>query len=460
MDFEESVRRTISRERLIDSGDRILVGVSGGLDSSTLLYCLHRLKDTLSIELGVAHVNHQLRGAESERDEAFVRNLAERFSLPFHLHKADVKNIGRKAGMSVQHAGRDVRYAFFSRLAQSEGYGKIAIAHNKDDQVETFLLRVVKGTGLNGLSSIPIKRGPIIRPFLSVYRSEIAAYAASQGIVHVEDSSNLKDTYERNFLRHRVAPLLEQINPRFREKVLLLLADITALDADFDRDAEDFLVHHASGNGVEFRVSLGALKDLHGETRFRVVSRLLARLEPGFIALREHFGLVEKSLSSVRPNTAAILPHNIRVVRVYDEALFTKKPAVKPILEVFKVQAGANAFPPLGVEFDVSLHEKKPEGFGEDRTSVILDADLTGPLTVRTFRNGDRFIPLGMKDQIKLKDYFISKKIPREQRRQIPLLLSGGDIAWVVGERIDERFKVTPGTVRFLRITARFQTTD
>jgi tRNA(Ile)-lysidine synthase len=455
MDLAESVRRVIRDERLVDHGDRILVGLSGGMDSSTLFFVLDSMKDALSVDLAIAHVNHQLRGAESERDEAFVRGLAEKAGVPYYLLREDVKAYARKAGVSIQHAGRDVRYTFFSRLAADYGYQKIAIAHNRDDQVETFLLRIVKGTGINGLSSIPISRGLIIRPFLRSSRSEIDAYATQHSVPHVEDSSNLKDGYERNFVRHRISPLLEKLNPRFKEKILLLLADIASVNTGLAGDAEDFLAKHIEAAGGEVKVPIEALKALNPEVRFRVVSRLLSRLEPTFVALRPHIGLVEGSVFSERPNNSVTLPHGIRVKRIYGNVVFTRQPHVPSTSVTLDIQAGRNSIPSLGLELEVSLTDEKPCSFPVDKGSALLDADLVGPLIVRTFREGDRFVPLGMAQSVKLKDYFISRKIPRELRRMIPLLISGKDIVWVVGERIDERYKVTAGTTRFMRIMTR-----
>jgi tRNA(Ile)-lysidine synthase len=454
MDLAESVQRVIHDEGLVDPGDRVLVGVSGGMDSSTLFFVLDSLRNALSVDLAIAHVNHQLRGAESERDETFVTELARKAGAPYHLLREDVKAYAGRVGVSIQHAGRDVRYAFFSRLAAEHGYQKIAIAHNRDDQVETFLLRVVKGTGINGLSSIPIRRGLIIRPFLRSYRSEIEAYAAHHCVPYVEDSSNLKDVYERNFVRHRITPLLEKLNPRFREKVLFLLADITSLNASLAGDAEDFITRHVRTEGADVRIPIEALKTLSPEVRFRVTSRLLSRLEPTFVALRQHIGLVEKSIFSGRPNNSITLPHGIKVKRIYGHVVFTKKPHVSSTSDTFDIQAGRNSLPSLGLTLEVSLTGNRSCSFPADKRTAFLDADLVGPLAVRTFREGDRFVPLGMTQSVKLKDYFISRKIPREQRRMIPLLVSGKDIIWIVGERIDERYKVTAGTARVMRIMA------
>jgi tRNA(Ile)-lysidine synthase len=178
------------------------LGISGGIDSTTLLFVLLEIQKTIDFELGLAHINHMLRGKESERDEEFVRELAGRLCLPLYVERVHVKEIAVEKGLSIQHAGREARYSFFNGILRQHGYNKIAIAHNLDDQIETFLLRAMKGTGLKGLSSIPIKRDAIIRPLLNTYRTDIAEYAARHAIAFVEDSSNSKTVYERNYVRN------------------------------------------------------------------------------------------------------------------------------------------------------------------------------------------------------------------------------------------------------------------
>jgi tRNA(Ile)-lysidine synthase len=274
-------------------------------------------------------------------------------------------------------------------------------------------------------------------------------------VPYVEDSSNLKDTYERNFIRHRITPLFETLNPKFREKVLLLLADITRVNARFDGETDKFLTEHARMEGTEITVDGEALKALDEEVRFRVVSRLLARLEPRFVALRNHVGLVENSLFSTRPNSIVTLPDSLRVKRVYRDLVFTGRGLARPVSDTFEITIGRNVLPALNLELDIAVSDERPVTLPTDRTTAILDGSRMKEMTVRTFREGDRFFPLGMNQSVKLKDYFISRKIPRDRRRAIPLLISKDQIAWVIGERIDNRFKVQADTRRFLSIEAR-----
>jgi tRNA(Ile)-lysidine synthase len=449
------VSAVIRQEGLIDPEERVLVGVSGGIDSSVLLFILLKIKDSFPFSLGVAHLNHGLRGAESVRDEEFVQELAGRFGLPFHVRRVDARAYAKAEGLSLQHAGRDLRYSHFREVAQEHGYEKIAIGHTRDDQVETFIMRIIKGTGLRGLSSIPIRRGPIIRPLLFCYRSEIEAYLSKESIPHVEDSSNLKDVYQRNFLRNRVLPLFEKLNPNFRERVLFLLDDLTRLNGLFEQEAYRVLSEEVRTEGGDVLVKTETLKSLHPETRYRVLSGMLERVEPGLVPLRDHVRLIEEALESVKPNIDVALPGRVTATKIYDRLMLTKKPPAPAIQGQFPVRLGLNLLETFGIILDCAVTEVLPQVFPTDGQTAFLDYDKTGVLEVRTFLDGDRFVPLGMQASVKVKDFFISKKIPLHQRRRVPLLVSGEEIIWVLGQRIDERYKVTDSTRRVLKATVR-----
>jgi tRNA(Ile)-lysidine synthase len=456
MDLVYKIIKVIEKEKLIVEGDRVLLGASGGIDSTSLAYVLLEVTRKIPFELGLAHVNHQLRGEESARDADFVKTMAGRFSLPYFGEEVDVKAYAAMHALSLQHAGRDVRYRFFEKTAETCGYNRIAIAHNLDDQVETFLLRLLKGTGIRGLSSIPLKRGRIIRPFLYIERQEIEAYATAHGIPFVVDSSNLKATYERNFVRKHLVPVMERLNPAFREKVFSLLQDLTPVNEVFDNRAEVFLREQAIEEDGDVFLRVAELTGLDPETRFRVVSRIISAMAPGFIPLREHMRLVEKIVVGQKPNLAAVLPHGIKVRRVYKRLLFTTKPVVPPTEGIFPVSPGENRLDSFMLSVDAEvLPHGRPRQLLEDRYTAYFDADKLGDLQVRAFQDGDRFTPLGMSHQVKVKNFFMAQKIPKEQRRHIPLFLSDTDIIWVVGYRIDDRYKVDDSTTRVLKITVK-----
>lgn len=457
MDLVRKTKIAIVNEGLAEAGNRILVACSGGLDSVVLLYVLREISHDVPLELGIAHVNHMLRGQESERDEDFVKGLADRFSLPCYVKRVDVRDEAKKEGKSIQHAARDARYAFLDEIANNLHFDKIAVAHTLDDQVETFLLRLIKGTGIRGLSAIPVKRGRIIRPFLLVYRREIEEYAAVRAISHVEDSTNAKTVYERNFVRREIVPIMERLNPAVKEKIVSLLHDLTLVNGCMEKKANDFFGAHVLLRNGEARVDMTSLKGLDDEVRYRVISRIINKIHPHVMPLREHVRLVGKIMAGRGPNLSLTLPVGITVRKSYKEMVFTGRQPKPPFEGHFRLQLGVNIIDPLHVALVVAEMDQKSGDISVAPTIAYLDFERLGKLSVRTFRPGDRFVPLGMKSPIKIKDFFIRCKIPIPERRHIPLVLSDDDIVWIVGHRIDDRYRVTQNTRRVLRITAEFK---
>jgi tRNA(Ile)-lysidine synthase len=454
MNLVGKVKKIITKEDLIGEGDSVLLGASGGIDSTVLLFVLLEIAQQIPFKLGLAHINHALRGEESERDEDFVKDLAHRFSLPFHTKKVNVKGFASASGISLQHAGRELRYAFFGNIAKTYDYNKIAVAHTLDDQVETFLLRIIKGTGIRGLSSIPIRRGPIIRPLLNTYRSEIEEYARQNEVSFVADSSNEKIIYERNFIRREVIPVMEKLNPALKEKIFSLLQDMTAINRIFDRRSQAFLTKKGQNRDRESLFSIGALTNMDEETRFRVLSDTLSSIEPRFIPLRQHILSIEKIMKAKKPNLTVILPHDLKVKKVYTNLVFTQRPSRAPIADQIPLTIGKNILEPFNVSLNIRTQKNTSATRLRNHNVALFDREKVGNISVRTFRTGDRFVPLGMDSPVKLKDFFISRKIPKEERRLIPLLISDNDIIWVIGHRIDDRYKVTEKTREILRITA------
>jgi tRNA(Ile)-lysidine synthase len=460
--MDDLVRKTkdiIRREGLVAAKDRVLVGCSGGIDSVTLLFVLREISHELSFDLGIAHLNHMLRGDESDRDENFVKGLADRFSIPCYARKVDVRAEARKTGKSLQHTGRDVRYRFFDEIAEQIRFDKIAIAHNLDDQIETFLLRIVKGTGIRGLSSIPMQRGRIIRPFLPAYRAEIESYAKIRVLPFVEDSSNVKSVYERNFVRHEIIPVMERLNPAVKERIYSLLHDLTLINAIFDSKAAHFLGGVKRTEDSDIIVDAYSLKRLDDEVRYRVLASILRERDPAFIPLREHIKLIEKILYGTRPNLSASFPRGNVAKKTYENLIFTKEISDQKVEGSFAVSPGTNRLEPLRVTLHIEEVEEQSGDISIAPNIAYFDREKLGHLSVRTFIPGDRFVPLGLNILVKLKDFFIGQKIPRDVRRNLPLLVSDKDIIWVMGYRIDDRYKVTKDTRSVLKVVAEFNDT-
>ncbi len=444
----------IREQKIVTEGERVLVGCSGGIDSATLLFVLNEARNDVAFDLGVAHINHLLRSQESERDEAFVRDTAAGYGLPFFLKRADVRGYAALHGLSLQHAGRDIRYQFLDEIADNEGFTRIATAHNLDDQIETFILRLIKGSGIRGLSAIPPVRDRIIRPFLHIYRSEITSFAEHYSIAFVEDSSNVKTVYERNYIRHKIMPLLQELNPAFREKIGSLLGDIGGINAIFDQ-RKNLFMRRVRCSEKEIIVSVKNFTKLDGEVRYRVMADIFARLTPSFVPLREHVRLIEKIISSTKPNLRVNLPSGLRVNKVYGSLVFTTRPLLEATLEICGLHTGMNHLPHLNIDVNVKRLKKAPLTFPKNPFIAFFDADKCDDLLVRTFRPGDRFQPLGMPQPVKVKDFFISRKVPPEDRQHIPLVLSGNDIVWIAGHRIDEKYKLGNATRNVLKITVK-----
>ncbi|HEX2965311.1 MAG TPA: tRNA lysidine(34) synthetase TilS [Syntrophorhabdaceae bacterium] len=446
------IRDIIVQEDLIREGDKVLIGISGGIDSTVMLFLLLKIREKIPFDIGLAHLNHQLRGKESKRDETFVRKLSKDLKLPLFVQRADIKGMAARKHLSLQHAGRDARYDFFNAVMAEHGYNKIAIAHNLDDQVETFLLRSIKGSGLRGISAIPIKRGAVVRPLLYTYRSEIDLFARQRNISFVEDSSNKKTVYERNFVRKEIIPQMEKLNPRVKEKLFALLNELSEVNRLFDSQAKVFFADHALQRDGDIVLKVDELNRIDDETRYRVISECVSVLDSTVVPLREHFRQISRIAAGTKPNVVFSLPNGIKVNRTYDKLIITNKKEAPVANVVLPVSMGANKLDEFRLNLTLSRIRKPFHLNLNDPDIAYIDAEKLGSLTLRTFMNGDRFVPLGMESPVKLKDFFISMKIPREQRRCIPLLCSDDKIVWVIGVRIDDRFKITGSTKKPLKI--------
>jgi len=304
-------------------------------------------------------------------------------------------------------------------------------------------------------------RDRIIRPLLYTYRSEIEGYAEKNSIPHVEDSSNEKTYYERNYIRKNIIPLMEGLNPAFKEKVYLLLNDITEIDRVFHERVSSFLEENLFSDKDDMWVAIDSFMTQDSETRYRVLSEIINSMEQGFIPLRQHMQLVDKIIHSRRPNLTLSLPGGLKIKKIYNKLVFTKKPPSMRFDGVIDIHDGINILEPFGLVLEVETYLKKeimpftkPIEARLSENIAFFDRDRIGRLSVRCFLEGDRFMPLGMDDMVKVKDFFISRKIPLDSRRKIPFLLSDNDIIWIIGHRIDNRFKVTEDTENIMKVTA------
>jgi len=485
----------IARHEMVRRGDRVLVAVSGGSDSVALLALLHDAAPGLGIDLHVAHLNHGWRGRAAARDAAFVERLARRLGIPCTLGAADpaappATPPGERRQSSREARARTERLAFLRSTATAAGAGRIALGHTVDDQAESFLMRLLRGSGARGLSGTwPVVDGLFIRPLLGLHRRDLRAWLGARGLRWREDATNRDLTLTRNRVRRRLIPFLER---EFSPAAVALIARA----ADLLRAEESLLSTMAQGtydwvarkgpDGVALEAA--SLESLPLPFRRRLV-RLAVRDARGHLR-----GITARHVEAVLtlthgPGAAALdLPGGLRASRRGGALLFRIGAAAPAPFRQRPATAatGAAAVAPAEGPVEARAEAPPPDGRGEVREALCpvpgvvaipafdlmlrarvvprdrlhdapgphlacLDADLTpGPLLVRARRPGDRFRPLGGPGSRKVKSFLIDRKVPVDERRRIPLVLTGDRIAWVVGHQIDDRFKMTPATRRVL----------
>jgi tRNA(Ile)-lysidine synthase len=466
MSLTQRVLRTIDRYALLRDGTRVLVALSGGADSVALLLLLRELeRDGVLAVAGAAHLNHQLRGAEADEDEAFCAALAARVGVPFVAERVDVAARACAQKRSIEDAARAVRYDFLERAADGLSAAVIAVAHTREDQAETFLLRLLRGSGTRGLAAIQPRAGRVVRPLLDVARQDLRAYLASSGQPFREDASNADVAIPRNRVRHELIPYLES---HFSPAV----TDVLARDAALARQDEEFLRGEAiklAGEivlrDVAVRIDVAGLSRAPRALSSRVVQAALQRLAGSKSITFDH---VERVLAladgagegcavslpgqfAVRAGGTIVLrPGRSRSTAGANSFVFSLSIPGEVELGPQRLAVAAQPAPP---QRDSTVRPRKWTGRGTE-VGVAAGA-LELPLAVRSRRPGDRFRPLGAPGHRKLQDFLVDRKVPRDDRDSLPLVVDGRDrIVWVVGHAVAEDFRVTDPSrgVLFLKV--------
>ncbi len=454
MSLLSRVLRTIERERLAPAGARVLAAVSGGADSVALLLILHELDAGGHIVLaGVAHLNHLLRGPEADEDEAFCAAAAARLNVPFVSERIDVRQLAREQKRSVEDAARRARYAFLERAADRLGADAIAVAHTRDDQAETFLLRLIRGAGTRGLGGIRPRVGRIVRPLLDLDRVELRTYLEERAESYREDASNADVSIPRNRVRHELLPLLQS---RFSPAI----TDVLAREVVLAQQDEDFLHHQAielasrivsreqGTSGESVRIDAAGLGSAPLALSSRVAHDVLSQLAGSRPISFDHVQRL-LALSAGEARRVVSVPGG-RAVRAGDVIMLRPGRAEKPheanrfafLLSIpGEVQSVAHGWA-IAAEPLPGLPPAAPLAARGHEVAVAADA-LVGPLAVRSRRQGDRFRPLGAPGARKLQDFLVDRKVPRTDRDALPLVVDGRDrIVWVVGLAVAEGFRV------------------
>ncbi|UCG32513.1 MAG: tRNA lysidine(34) synthetase TilS [Phycisphaerales bacterium] len=466
----------IRAQNLVLPGAEVVVGVSGGPDSTALLHALAELapREDMGWKLHVAHLNHQLRGEHSDADAEFVRQAARRLALPCTIGKAAFHNAGGpSAAPGLEETARLRRYEFLERVCLQCDADVLAVGHHADDNAETILHHIARGTGLRGLRGMmpmrplgPGSRVRLVRPMLGCRRTEIMDFLDRRRIAYRVDASNQSLTHTRNRIRHEVLPLLgESINPQATE-ALLRLGEQARWAEDFVHEVASRSLEAATVRRTEEELILArhALAERPRIIQFEVIRQAVAGFglgerSVGFV----HLASVSDLLAGARRSATVELPGGMRVRRDADHLTFTATTPEDdgpPLPELPVAIPGATVIPGTAwvIETQVAptspdtAHVPWPTGPGQER----LDFDrLTLPLVVRGARAGDRFVPLGAPGHKKVADFFVDQKIPPQQRRRTPILCDRSGPLWVIPYRIDERVKVTDRTTRLLMVAAR-----
>ncbi len=450
---EKKVLSTMHEHRMVNSGDTIAVATSGGPDSVCLLKILYRLRSRLNINLIVAHLEHGLRPQEDKQETEFVANLAKELNLPLAYNKAE--NITH--GSSVEERAREVRYRFFEKASNDYNAEKVALGHNMNDQAETVLINLLRGSGPTGLSGMPPIRDKLfIRPLINITRDEIYAYLREKGMPFMTDSSNLDKRYVRNKIRLELMPILIRYQPRIIEH-LSELAFILRQEDQFMREEAVHrlkpLVLDSSAHALD--VSLPDLKKLSTSIQFRIIRQIIKKIKGDLRGINTiHVKAIMDLGNNSKPQAKINLPDNLIVKKVYNRLRFFLGIEIETPDFSYEVK-NMGAFHLPEINQAIKLEEISKKDFSLSPLSpfeVFLDLDrIQWPLRIRNFRPGDRFIPFGSRHFKKVKDIFIGNKIPSEKRKKIIILETGNNIVWVCGVRIDNRYRVKDGTKRILR---------
>ena len=450
-DFLSAIHNFITRQRMIKPGDSVVIAVSGGADSMCLAHVLNSLKDSLKCSLHIAHFVHGLRPGEDEKETKLVEQFSLKLNLPCIIETS--YTLSQKSN-SLEEKAREARYDFFLRLKKKLSADSVATAHSMNDQAETVIINSMRGCGITGISAIPaIRDGWIIRPFLGINRSAIIAYIKLHGIPFAEDSSNNDLRFLRNSIRHKIIPVLEA----YRPNIIELLARTSSLARDDDQFIENVAMEWVSANMMDKTLFLFDRKSLSAiplSLQRRVFRYCIKKLKGtvkkiGYI----HIDNIIKLLHGEKPNARINLPDSL-IAEVSYETFY-----IGPAKDVSFDHCSTIISEPGKYRFSsthtVTVRHIHSADFNTASSNIafIDKGTLDYPIIIRFPEPGDRFMPLGMTGTCKLKKFFIDRKIPPEKRKTTPLFIANGNICWVGGFIVDERFKIRDTTSEIIEIT-------
>lgn len=461
--MREKVFKYINENSMIEDKDKVLVALSGGPDSVCLLHILHRLKEQLNIELYAAHVNHCLRGDSALGDEEYSKDLCNKLGIKLFVKRVDIAQFAKDKGISTEMAGREARYGFFDEIKKELHIDKIAIAHNANDQAETLIMRALRGTGIEGLVGIRAMRdGVYIRPILCLTRSEIEDYVSRENLNPRIDESNLEDIYSRNKIRLKAIPFIEENFNKDIISTLNRLAYTCSKDVELiENIINEKYPKYCKRFSSEIVISKEAFNEMEAIVT-RVIKRALVEISStcnnfelkhiydiiaiqksntgkrinitnGVLAVNEYGDIRLKLKSSIAENTC-------------EEISFNAKEKLELSKQITVISEKFGKF-----VFEIS-EAKNGIKFTKDEYIKVFDFDKVSQVSIRSRKDGDKIIPLGMRGSKKIKDILMDAKVPKDMRDSIPIILFDDEVAWITGLRVSDKYKVTKNTKVFLKI--------
>lgn len=448
------ISETIENYDLITRGNSVLVALSGGPDSVAMLDILCRMRRGFKLNLLAVYVNHRIRPRAASRETAFCANLCEKLKVRFISISADVPALAAESKMSLEQAGREVRYREFGRIADENAVDRIALGHHADDRAETILFRIIRGTGTAGLKGLPIKRGKIVRPLYYVTKKEILAYLEQRKLEFCLDSSNLKADFKRNYIRLRLLPEIRRnLNPAVDSALLGLGETAEAEDQLLETVAAQAIkkaVRFSPGEKIELDLSLFPNYDLW--LRRRLIRYCVTLLSPSGLAPDRK--VTERLVNPAPTGRRSIsLPGGIQATEVTGKLVFHRKKKQHYCEELRPGTIQSLKYPSIDLKLRLIRGQKSLVKKERRSSKISIDAGkVKSRLMVRSIRTGDRFRPLGMKGSKKVGDYLTDRKVHPIYRDEIPLVCDNEGIVWLVGFEIAERVKVDNNTKKVLRI--------
>ncbi len=430
---------SIREKNLLDGHHRVLLAVSGGMDSMAMAALFHQSP----FFCGVAHCNFQLRGDESDKDQQLVKEMAQQLNMPFFVSSFETKVYARQHKLSIQMAARHLRYEWLEKVRSENHFDIIATAHHLDDSIETLFLNLIRGTGVNGLKGIPVKSGSLIRPLLFATRMEIGSFVVDKNIGYREDASNAEDKYQRNKIRHLVVPVLKEMNPAF-DKVMRQFFDNIGHTLEQVQSLYEEFLEKCVQHGHDTKIFIKPMLTFPGYQSMLYDLLQTFNFSPTVCTnLAEKIG-TQAGKTFLSPTHIALLDRDAIIISPLALPLSNNEYVIDRITSVLNTTQGTYTFD-MNPSPDHTLPLRQPNA-----NLAVIDADLLSfPLTVRPWIHGDRMIPMGMSGSKKISDIFIDKKIPRHKKDRVLLLISDSKLVWLTGIAISEEYKVTGHTKNF-----------